>query len=555
MSRNPIRTIATVLVGVLAIAVVGLIADLFLGNPVANALRSIGVLAPLATMFFLRIAVPLVLVVAVGTWLEQKLNPQPAKRRNLLLPVSVAVAAVTLIAVIGIVIYNLFNNTFISLLLWFRDPATIAYMFFLRIAVPLIVVIGFGTWLERKLNPQAVGERQPLSERYAILSRVKLPHWSARGILALTFLAALWAAGIGLTIGRFMFGLSYVSNMNDASPWGIWIGFDVISGVALAAGGFVLCGTVYVFNLKNYHAIVRPAVLTAFLGYLLVIVGLLYDLGRWYNVWHAFYMWNWESPLLEVAWCVILYTTVLALEFSPVVFERFKLNWPLKVVRAITIPLVILGMCLSTLHQSTLGTLFLVFPEKMNPLWYSPFLPLFFFISAIAVGLGMTIVESNLSARFLGQKLESNLLAGLGRAASIVLLIYFLLKVGDLIWRGAAVYLAAPGFHSALYMIEMFFGVILPMLILGTKRGRENPQRLFASAILIVGGVVMNRLDTALLSWWNYTSGGPVYIPAWSEVTISVFLVSIGVVAFGLIAKNFPIFEQHGHGHAQAPAE
>ncbi len=465
----------------------------------------------------------------------------------------IALVAIALLAVVGIVVYNLFNNSFISLLLWFRDPATIAYMFFVRVAVPLILVVGLGTWLERKLKPEAAGERRPLSERYAILTRIKLPHWSPRAILALTLLAALWAAGIGLTIGRFMFGISYVSNMNDASPWGIWIGFDVISGVALAAGGFTLCGAVYVFNLKRFHPIVRPAVLTAFLGYVLVIVGLLYDLGRWYNVWHAFYMWNWHSPLLEVAWCVILYTTVLALEFSPVIFERFKLNWPLKVMRAITMPLVILGICLSTLHQSTLGTLFLVFPEKMNPLWYSPFLPLFFFISAIAVGLGMTIVESNLSARFLGQKLESDLLADLGKAASIVLLIYFVLKVGDLIWRGATAYLTVPGFHSTLYWIEMFFGVLVPMLILASKRGRENPQRLFASAILIVGGVVMNRLDTALLSWWNYTSGGPVYIPAWSEITISVFLVSIGVVAFGLIAKNFPIFEKHGH--AQAPAE
>ncbi len=467
--------------------------------------------------------------------------------------VSIALAAILALVVVGYVLYSLWTETFIDLLVLLRDPATLAYMFFLRIGVPIILVVGFGTWLERKLNPQTASDRKPLSERYAILRRIKLPQLSTRGVLAVTLVAALWAAGIGITIGRFMFGLGYVTNLNDQYPWGLWLGFDMFSGVALAAGGFVLCGTVYVFNVKRFHPIVRPAVLTAFLGYLLAIGGLLFDLGRWYDVWHAFFMWNLHSPLIEVAWCVITYTTVLALEFSPIVFERFKLNWPLKVMRAITIPLVILGICLSTLHQSTLGTLFLIFPEKMNPLWYSPLIPLFYFISAIGVGLGMTIVEANLSARFLGQKMEKDLLADLGKAASIVLLVYFLLKVGDLIWRGAATYLAVPGFHSALYWIEITFGVLIPMLVLATKRGRENPRRLFASAILIVFGVVMNRIDTMLLSWWNYSSGGPIYLPTLSEVTISVFLVSIGVVAFGVIAKNFPIFEEHGH--AQAPAE
>ena len=474
--------------------------------------------------------------------------------RTLVQRILISLATLVAVVVVGVVVYAWINNTFIDLFLMFRDVAVLAYMFFLRIGVPLVIVIGVGAWLQRKLDPDAARASQPLSERLPAWLRVNIPSISAQGILALTFVVALWTAAIGLTIGRFFFGLSYVTNLNDTYPWGLWISFDVVCGVALAAGGFVMAGTAHVFNMKRFHPIVRPAILTAFLGYLLVVVGLLYDLGRWYNMPHVFYMINIHSPMIEVAWCVILYSTVLALEFSPVVFEKFKLEWPLKIVRRITMPLVIAGMCLSTLHQSTLGTLFLIAPEKINPLWYSPLLPVFFFISAVAVGLGMTIVESNLSARFLGQELESDLLASLGKAASVVLLIYFLLKVYDLIARGATVYLTVPGLHSTLYWIEMSFGVIIPMLILLTKRGRENPRVLFATGWLMVGGVILNRFNTALLGWWNYTNGGPIYIPTAGEVTITLSLITLGVVAFALIGKFFPIFVKEHHP-VQAPAE
>ncbi len=512
----------------------------------------------IAFMFVVRIGVPILVLFGVlyllKRWIEPRLDETTRHRVQVAVPpVLISLVSIVLLAVILAIAYALVTNQFVNLLIAVRDVAVLLYLFLLRIAVPLILVVGVGAWLERKLNPEAEGGRPPVAQRLALLKRVRLPRLSTRGILALTFVAALWAAFIGVTIGRFFFGLSYVTNMTDEYPWGLWLGFDMISGVALSAGGFIMAGTVYVFNVKRFHPIVRPAILTAFLGYLLAIVGLLFDLGRWYNVWHAMFMWNLHSPLIEVAWCVILYTTVLALEFSPIVFERFNLKWPLRVVRAITMPLVIAGICLSTLHQSTLGTLFLAFPEKMNPLWYSPLLPVFFFISAIAVGLGMLIVESNLSARYLGQHLESDLLTSLGKAASLVLLLYLVLKAYDLIARGVTGYLAMPGLHSTLYWIEMFFGVLVPMVILATKRGREDQRRLFATAWLIVGGVVLNRLNTTIFGWWNYTSGGPVYVPTLPEVIVTVSLVSIGVVAFGLIAKHFPVFETPGH--AQAPAE
>ncbi len=171
---------------------------------------------------------------------------------------------------------------------------------------------------------------------------------------------------------RFTRGLGPSTNLNDQFPWGIWIGFDVLCGVMLAAGGFTLTAAVHIFNIKRLHPIVRPTILTAFLGYVLVCVALMYDLGRPYRIWHPLVMRNPHSVMFEVAYCVMLYTTVLSLEFSPIVLERFNLQKPLKIVRAVLIPLVILGVILSTLHQSSLGTVYLIMPEKLHPLWYTP---------------------------------------------------------------------------------------------------------------------------------------------------------------------------------------
>ena len=218
------------------------------------------------------------------------------------------------------------------------------------------------------------------------------------------------AAGIYATFIRFTRGLGQATNLSDQFPWGIWVGFDVLCGVMLAAGGFTLTAAVHIFNLKRLQPIVRPTVLTAFLGYLLVSVALMFDLGRPYRIWHPLIMRNPHSVMFEVAYCVMLYTTVLALEFSPIVLERFHLYKAIKIIHGAVIPLVIGGVLLSTLHQSSLGSLYLIMPEKLHPFWYSPLLPVFFFISAIAVGLAMTIFESSLSSKYFGRELEIGIL-------------------------------------------------------------------------------------------------------------------------------------------------
>ncbi|MGB7621090.1 MAG: NrfD/PsrC family molybdoenzyme membrane anchor subunit, partial [Terriglobia bacterium] len=256
------------------------------------------------------------------------------------------------------------------------------------------------------------------------LSRFRIPRitfW--RAVVAVFMVLGVYALFV-----RYTRGLGASSHMTDLFPWGLWIGFDLLCGVGLAAGGFTICAAVYIFNVERFRPIIRPTILTAFLGYLLVITALLVDLGRPYRIWHALVMWNPHSVMFEVAWCVMLYTTVLALEFSPIVFEKFKLEGPLKVIHRISIPLVILGVILSTLHQSSLGSLYLIRPNKLHPLWYSPILPIFFFVSAVAVGLCMTIVESYLSNRAFKKKLEMDLLADLGKIAVVVLAVLLVLK-------------------------------------------------------------------------------------------------------------------------------
>ncbi len=500
------------------------------------------------------VVAPFVFIFGVLYPLKRRLEPEEQPSRVKLPfnahPIAVFAVALVVVAAIGIVLYTLITNQFVDLLILFRDVITLAYLFLLRIVAPLVVLYLGGRWLERKLHPATTESESRLAERMPVLQKVKMPVLTSRGLLAILFLAILWMAAIGIAISRFLFGLSYVTNLTDEFPWGLWIGFDVMSGVALAAGGFVIAGTVHVFNIKRFHPIVRPAILTALLGYLLVIVGLLFDLGRWYNIWHPIFFWNLHSPMFEVAWCVMLYTTVLMFEFSPVVFEKLRWQRALKFMRAITIPLVILGMCLSTLHQSSLGALLLIAPEKINPLWYSAWIPVFFFLSAVGVGLGMTIVEANLSARALHRKLETDLLADLGKAASVVVAIYLFARFADLIYRGVIGYAFMPGFHATIFWIEILLGFATPMGLMAFKRFRAKPNLVFLGGGLIVFGVVFNRLNSSLLGTWQYVNSAKPYIPSVAELTITIALVSAGVVAFGLAAKFLPLFPNEEHAHA-----
>jgi Ni/Fe-hydrogenase subunit HybB-like protein len=356
---------------------------------------------------------------------------------------------------------------------------------------------------------------------------------------------AIMLAGLYSTYVRFFHGLGAATNLSDQFPWGIWIGFDVLCGVGLAAGGFTLAAIVYIFNLKRFEPIIRPTILTAFLGYVLVVVGLMFDLGRPLQIWHAIIMWNPRSVMFEVAWCVMLYTTVLALEFSPVILEKFKMTKTIKMVKRISIPLIIVGVLLSTLHQSSLGSLYLIVPEKMYPLWYSAYMPVFFYTSAIAAGCGMIIFESFISSRAFKRGLEMDLLNEIARVCVMMLGVYAVMKFVDLTDRKMLSLLTVPRFETYMYWLEVIIGVIVPFVMFTQRKIRRNPNGLFIGAALVVVGFIMNRMNIAItgMEGWSGTS----YVPSWMEFTITMMIVTIGFMAFYFIAKYFPVFTHEEH--------
>ena len=350
----------------------------------------------------------------------------------------------------------------------------------------------------------------------------------------------LMAAGLYATFVRFTQGLGASTHLSDQFPWGIWISFDVLCGVMLAAGGFTLTAAVHILNIKRLHSIIRPTILTAFLGYILVSAALMFDLGKPYNIWHPLIMRNPHSVMFEVAYCVMLYTTVLALEFSPIVLEHFHLEKPLKVVRAILIPLVITGVILSTLHQSSLGTLYLIVPEKLYPLWYSPLLPVFFFLSAIAVGLAMTIFESSLSSKHFGLQLELPVLQELGRVLVVVLGVYAILRFEDLANRGALKLALQPGYEMYLFWLEIALCIVLPLLLLVQPKMRNSANGLYLAAVLVVLGFITNRMNVSITGFEGST--GVRYFPKWTELAVTGMIIAVGFALFGLAVKYLPIF-------------
>jgi Ni/Fe-hydrogenase subunit HybB-like protein len=369
--------------------------------------------------------------------------------------------------------------------------------------------------------------------------------------------AALGLAFLYVLYLRVRYGLGGCTNLSDQFPWGLWIGFDVLCGVGLAAGGFTLVATVHIFNLERYRPVLRPAILTAFLGYLLVILALMFDLGRPDRIWHPIVMWNPHSVMFEVAWCVTLYTTVLFLEFLPVVFEKFGFQKPLEWLKLISVPLMVAGILLSTLHQSSLGSLYLIVPNRLDPAWYSPFLPVFFFVSAIGVGLAMTIFESWHSSRAFQRQLELPLLNGLARVLAVVSLLYLTMRCIDINHRGAVLGLFENRLENWLFWLEIAL-LLVPTLMLFRASVRRSTDALYAAAVLWILGFIANRLNVAITGLEK--SSGAHYVPKWTEVVVTLFICALGFAAFRIAAQYFPIFGEHresgaaGRSSAEIPS-
>jgi Ni/Fe-hydrogenase subunit HybB-like protein len=370
--------------------------------------------------------------------------------------------------------------------------------------------------------------------------------YARRLITPFNFIALLiLCVGIPVAWVRFTQGLAATTNLTDDYPWGLWIGFDVLCGVALAAGGFVLGSAVYLFGLRDYHCLVRPAILTGFLGYFFVVIGLCFDLGRpWRLPYPMFVSYGVTSVMFLVGWHVALYLTVQFLEFCPAVFEWLNLKKFRKWAAYLTIGATVFGVILSTLHQSALGALFLLAPGKVHPLWYSPFIPVFFFVSAVIAGLSMVIFESMLSHRvFHSQVADHNpadvdrLVIGLGKAASVLLFTYFCLK-----WLGVAHgqtwhLLNTP--QGYWFLLEVFGFVLLPCLLYAVAARRRIAALTRFASVLTVLGIVLNRLNISVITFqWNLEER---YFPHWMEFVVTITIVTVGLLTFRWIVNRMPV--------------
>ncbi|MGD9132821.1 MAG: Ni/Fe-hydrogenase cytochrome b subunit [Desulfobacterales bacterium] len=357
--------------------------------------------------------------------------------------------------------------------------------------------------------------------------------------------------GLIITVLRFTGGLGAVTNLDDNNPWGIWIGFDLLVGVALAAGGYVTSAACYIFGLKRYHSAVRPAILTAFLGYALVVMALHYDVGRpWRLPYPIFLSPGTTSLLYEVALCVFLYLTVLFIEYSPAVLEWLGLKRVRNLVVRLTLVLTIFGVILSTLHQSSLGALYMIAPSKLHPLWYSGYLPVFFFVSSIFAGLSMVIFEGSMAHRFLHNKMDETHLKetkavalGFGKAASFVMMGYVAIKLIGIAIDNNWHYLATG--WGIWFLLELFGFVALPAFIYAVAAREQNLRLVRWSSVIAVLGVVLNRLNISLIAFNWHLPSADRYFPSWMEVAISVFVVTIGIVVYRFICTRMPILYEH----------
>jgi Ni/Fe-hydrogenase subunit HybB-like protein len=361
--------------------------------------------------------------------------------------------------------------------------------------------------------------------------------------------------GVAFIIARFIFGLGAVTNLDQQFPWGIWIGIDVGAGVALAAGGFMSAAIGHIMHREEYETLVRPALLTAMLGYTFVAFGVMIDLGRWYFIWHPLVYWNPNSALFEVGICVMIYLTVLYIEFLPIVTERFigrvKLGFLTNPIEKLLLFLdrnlnrtmfifIIAGVVLSSLHQSSLGTLMVISGAKMHPLWQTPVLPLLFLISAVAVGFPMIIFESLIASNSFKVEPEWGPLSKLARFVGPLLGVYLMIKLVDMFIRESFVYLYEFNVQSVMFLIEVIAGVIIPMLMFFSDKISTSRAWLFTASTLVIFGVFLNRLNNFVIAY-DPPFDTEKYVPSIGELSVTIGAIAIIVMLYRFFVLNFPI--------------
>jgi Ni/Fe-hydrogenase subunit HybB-like protein len=343
---------------------------------------------------------------------------------------------------------------------------------------------------------------------------------------------------------RYFVGWRQATNMTDAQPWGVWVAVGTLCSIGLSAGGFALAAAVYIMRMERYRPILRAAVLISFLGYCSACVGYLYELGLPWRMWHVMIMWNKSSVLFEVAWCVMLYTTVLMLEFAPNVLEKLTyrgigqklLHWHHKIL----IGLVLIGVLLSSLHQSFLGGLFLLMKGRMHPLWYSPYIHTMFYMSAIPAGLALVIVALYLSVRSLGVRIDFNILTDMSRVIVPMLFLYGMFRAVNLINSDGVHYLFQPHVETLYFWLENLLLVIAPVVLYSTPSVRNNPERLYWTSCCVVAGFITHRVNVSITSMEASTHAN--YVPKWPEMAIMIMVFTIGILVFRYCVLHLNIF-------------
>lgn len=353
-------------------------------------------------------------------------------------------------------------------------------------------------------------------------------------------------AGLVIIIFRFWYGIGAVSNVTQEVPWGLWKGFNVVTGVAFAGGAYVLTFMVYILNMKHYHSLVRVTVLNGFLSYLFYAGALILDLGRPWNIVNPLIgnSFGVSSVLFLVAWHFVLYMIAQLIEFSPVIAEWLGAKRMRKILAGMTVGTVILGITLSTLHQSGLGALFLMAKEKIHPLWYNEFIPILFFVSSIFAGLSMVIFEGSISQRVFfnhisekNHQARNNIVHGLSKVCAVAMFAYFTLQLLVFLHGKRWEYLDTPlGYW---YLTEMIGFVLLPMILFFVSYRKMNINHIKVAAILTIIGIIMNRLNVSIIGYrWD---AAVRYVPSWMEVVVALTVVFTQIWIFRYIITRLPV--------------
>jgi len=351
---------------------------------------------------------------------------------------------------------------------------------------------------------------------------------------------------MGVAVVRLVTGLGAVTNMSDQWPWGLWIGFDLLSGIALAGGGFSTALIVHILHKDKYAPVVRAALLTSLLGYIIACVSLFFDVGRWYNFWRPFVYWGYHSVLFEVFWCISLYTLVQIIEFGDIFLEKVKIPALKRIIERALPFLLILGVVLPTLHQSSLGSLFIVAVGKLNPLWWSMLLPFFFVWSAFFLGPAMVTLEGTMAARAYGREPETPVFASLTKVTMWMLIIYFIVKIIDLNYRGVFSLAFNGSFESNMFLLEMIVFVALPIVLYAIPSIRNTQWGVFTASFLVVAGVILNRANVCFVGMAQ--AAGAPYSPSIWEWAITLGLWSLLILGYCFIVENFAILPKEEHG-------